>query len=39
MQKYWDYSRRIFEWGPTAATPNMILDDGGDADVVRCISA
>src|ERR1700747_699660 len=30
LTDYWDYSRRIFEWGD-GGTPNMILDDGGDA--------
>jgi adenosylhomocysteinase len=30
LNDYWDYSRRIFEWGD-GGTPNMILDDGGDA--------
>ena len=30
LQEYWDYSRRIFEWAD-GGTPNMILDDGGDA--------
>src|SRR6202162_2622436 len=30
LKGYWDYSRRIFEWGD-GGTPNMILDDGGDA--------
>src|SRR6266550_8620289 len=30
LMEYWDYSRRIFEWGD-GGTPNMILDDGGDA--------
>src|SRR6266404_9677067 len=30
LKEYWDYSRRIFEWGD-GGTPNMILDDGGDA--------
>jgi adenosylhomocysteinase len=27
---YWDYTRKLFEWGD-GGTPNMILDDGGDA--------
>src|SRR6185437_8351068 len=27
---YWDYTHKIFEWGD-GGTPNMILDDGGDA--------
>ena len=30
---YWDYTAKIFEW-PAAATPNMILDDGGDATML-----
>ncbi len=30
---YWDYSHRIFEWGD-GGTPNMILDDGGDATLL-----
>ena len=30
---YWDYTHRIFEWGD-AGTPNMILDDGGDATLL-----
>jgi adenosylhomocysteinase len=30
---YWDYQIRIFEWGD-GGTPNMILDDGGDATLL-----
>src|SRR5579885_1009839 len=30
LKEYWDFSRRIFEWSD-GGTPNMILDDGGDA--------
>ena len=30
---YWDYSHKIFEWGD-GGTPNMILDDGGDATLL-----
>jgi adenosylhomocysteinase len=30
LEEYWAFSRRIFEWGD-GGTPNMILDDGGDA--------
>jgi len=30
---YWDYTHRIFEWA-TAAPPNLILDDGGDATLL-----
>jgi adenosylhomocysteinase len=33
LQEYWDYSRRIFEWSD-GGTPNMILDDGGDATLL-----
>jgi adenosylhomocysteinase len=29
LADYWDYVGRIFDWGDE--TPNMILDDGGDA--------
>jgi adenosylhomocysteinase len=35
---YWDYTHRIFEW-PTAATRNMILDDGGDATLLLHLGA
>jgi adenosylhomocysteinase len=30
---YWEYTRRILEWGD-GGTPNMILDDGGDATML-----
>jgi adenosylhomocysteinase len=30
---YWDYTRKLFEWGD-GGTPNMILDDGGDATLL-----
>jgi adenosylhomocysteinase len=30
---YWDYTRKILEWGD-GGTPNMILDDGGDATLL-----
>src|SRR6202171_228776 len=33
LTEYWDFSRRIFEWGD-GGTPNMILDDGGDATLL-----
>src|SRR5713101_24406 len=29
----WDYTHRIFEWSD-GGTPNMILDDGGDATLL-----
>src|SRR5438105_15856213 len=36
LQEYWDFTHRIFEWGgdARARTPNMILDDGGDATLL-----
>src|SRR5512139_4138327 len=30
---YWDYTHRILEWSD-GGTPNMILDDGGDATLL-----
>jgi adenosylhomocysteinase len=33
LPEYWDYTHRIFEWGD-GGTPNMILDDGGDATLL-----
>ena len=30
---YWDYTHRIFEWAD-GGTPNLILDDGGDATML-----
>ncbi|GCE64713.1 adenosylhomocysteinase [cyanobiont of Ornithocercus magnificus] len=30
LDEYWAYTHRIFEWGD-GGSPNMILDDGGDA--------
>ncbi len=30
---YWEYTHRIFEWAD-GGTPNMILDDGGDATML-----
>ena len=30
LEEYWDYTHRIMTW-PDGSTPNMILDDGGDA--------
>ncbi|BAO82548.1 MAG: adenosylhomocysteinase [Betaproteobacteria bacterium] len=37
LEQYWDYTHRIFEFGPAGAEgegPNMILDDGGDATLL-----
>ena len=43
LAEYWDYTHRIFEWGPNAdGTPkytNMILDDGGDATLLLHLGA
>ena len=33
LEDYWEYTHRIFEWGD-GGTPNMILDDGGDATML-----
>src|SRR6266853_360491 len=33
LEDYWDYTHRIFEWGD-GGTPNMVLDDGGDATLL-----
>jgi adenosylhomocysteinase len=33
LEEYWDYTHKIFEWGD-GGTPNMILDDGGDATLL-----
>ena len=30
LEEYWEFTHRIFEWAD-GGTPNMILDDGGDA--------
>jgi adenosylhomocysteinase len=36
LADYWDYTHRIFEFGPKGKNdgPNMILDDGGDATLL-----
>ena len=37
LEEYWDYTHRIFDFGPKGAKgegPNMILDDGGDATLL-----
>ncbi len=33
LTEYWDYTHRIMEWAD-GGTPNMILDDGGDATLL-----
>ena len=38
LKDYWDYTHRIFEWAD-GGTPNMILDDGGDATLLVHLGA
>ena len=38
LEEYWDYAHRIFEWSD-GGTPNMILDDGGDATMLIYLGA
>ncbi|HEY2111622.1 MAG TPA: adenosylhomocysteinase, partial [Dongiaceae bacterium] len=33
LKEYWDFTHRIFQWAD-GGTPNMILDDGGDATLL-----
>ncbi len=33
LEEYWDYTHRILQWGD-GGTPNLILDDGGDATLL-----
>jgi len=33
LEEYWQFTHRIMEWGD-GGTPNMILDDGGDATLL-----
>jgi adenosylhomocysteinase len=33
LKDYWDYTAKLFEWDD-GGTPNMILDDGGDATML-----
>jgi len=33
LEEYWDYTHRIFQWSD-GGTPNLILDDGGDATLL-----
>ena len=33
LEEYWEYTHKIFEWND-GQTPNMILDDGGDATLL-----
>jgi adenosylhomocysteinase len=38
LEDYWEYTHRIFEWND-GGTPNMILDDGGDATLLITLGA
>ena len=40
LAEYWDFTHRIFEFGPKGSEgegPNMILDDGGDATLLMIL--
>ena len=38
LERYWEFTHRIFEWSGARA-PNMILDDGGDATLLVHLGA
>ena len=38
LSEYWDYTHRIMRWHD-GGTPNMILDDGGDATMLLILGA
>jgi adenosylhomocysteinase len=38
LRDYWDFTHRIFEWAD-GGSPNMILDDGGDATLLIHLGA
>ena len=38
LDEYWEFTHRIFEWSDKG-TPNMILDDGGDATLLLHLGA
>ena len=38
LDEYWEFTHRIFEWSDNG-TPNMILDDGGDATLLLHLGA
>jgi len=38
LEEYWDYTHRIMEWHD-GGSPNMILDDGGDATMLLIIGS
>ncbi len=38
LEDYWDYTHRILQWSD-GGSPNMILDDGGDATLLVTLGA
>ncbi len=38
LNEYWEFTHRTFEWAD-GGTPNMILDDGGDATLLATLGA
>lgn len=38
LEEYWDYTHRIMKWHD-GSTPNMILDDGGDATTLLILGS
>jgi adenosylhomocysteinase len=38
LEDYWEYTHKILEWSD-GGTPNMILDDGGDATLLITLGA
>ena len=38
LEEYWAFTHKIMEWGD-GGTPNMILDDGGDATLLITLGA
>src|SRR5215475_1765656 len=38
LDEYWEFTHRIFDW-PEHGSPNMILDDGGDATLLVHLGA
>jgi adenosylhomocysteinase len=38
LSEYWEFTHKIMEW-PDGGTPNMILDDGGDATLLVLLGA
>ncbi|HXX82626.1 MAG TPA: adenosylhomocysteinase [Casimicrobiaceae bacterium] len=39
LKDYWEFTHRIFDWDGGRSTPNMILDDGGDATLLVHLGA